>query len=58
MEKQKMNVKQIIIYAGAFIAFLVGSGFATGQEIMQYFVAYGFMGILGALIVYDTWCYQ
>jgi predicted transport protein len=57
MEKQKMNVKQIIIYAGAFIAFLVGSGFATGQEIMQYFVAYGFMGILGALIVFTLFLY-
>ena len=25
-------------FAGAFIAFLIGSGFATGQEILQYFI--------------------
>ncbi|MGI6685810.1 MAG: hypothetical protein ACOX47_10145 [Bacillota bacterium] len=57
MEGQKINVKQIITYAGAFIAFLAGSGFATGQEIMQYFVAYGFMGILGAFVVFLLFLY-
>lgn len=57
MDDQKVNVKQIIIYAGAFIAFLIGSGFATGQEIMQYFVAYGYMGILGALVVFALFVY-
>lgn len=57
MESQNMNIKQVIIYAGAFIAFLVGSGFATGQEIMQYFVAYGYMGILGVLVVFTLFLY-
>jgi uncharacterized membrane protein YkvI len=57
MEQQARNVKQIIIYAGAFVAFLVGSGFATGQEIMQYFVSYGFKGILGALVVFALFLY-
>lgn len=57
MSDQKVNISQIIIYAGAFIAFLIGSGFATGQEIMQYFVAYGFMGILGALAVFILFLY-
>lgn len=57
MDARKTNVRQIIIYAGAFIAFLVGSGFATGQEIMQYFVSYGFMGILGALVVFILFLY-
>ena len=32
-------------FAGAFIAFLIGSGFATGQEILQYFTSYGYQGI-------------
>jgi uncharacterized membrane protein YkvI len=32
------------------MAFLIGSGFATGQEAMQFFAAYGFKGVLGALI--------
>jgi uncharacterized membrane protein YkvI len=57
MDNQKVNVKQVISFAGAFIAFLIGSGFATGQEIMQYFVAYGFMGILGAIVVFLLFMY-
>lgn len=28
---------KVINYAGAFIALLIGSGFATGQELLQYF---------------------
>lgn len=33
------------------MALLIGSGFASGQEIMQFFVASGLLGVLGALIV-------
>ncbi|MFB0918847.1 MAG: hypothetical protein QMB63_07260 [Clostridiaceae bacterium] len=33
-------------YAGAIIALLIGSGFATGQEIVQYFTAFGWYGVL------------
>lgn len=51
------DVKQVYSIAGAFIAFLIGSGFATGQEIMQYFVAYGFMGIISAVIVFVLFMY-
>ncbi|SCZ76472.1 YkvI family membrane protein [Acidaminobacter hydrogenoformans] len=57
MSEQKLSIKTITIYAGAFIAFLIGSGFATGQEIMQYFVAYGFKGILGAIVVFLLFLY-
>ncbi len=46
-----------MLIAGAFIAFLVGSGFATGQEIMQYFVGYGYAGVLGAGIVFAVFVY-
>lgn len=57
MDGTKVNVKQIATYAGAFIAFLIGSGFATGQEIMQYFTAYGYMGVLGAVVVFLLFLY-
>ena len=57
MDNQEVRPKQVLIYAGAFIAFLVGSGFATGQEIMQYFVAYGWMGIAGAAAVFIMFLY-
>lgn len=49
--KEKLDIGQILSYAGAFIAFLIGSGFATGQEVSQYFSAYGLKGLLGILVV-------
>ena len=57
MNKQKVNLKQVILFAGAFIAFLIGSGFATGQEIMQYFVAYGYQGIAGVIVAFILFLY-
>lgn len=40
----------VVKVSGAFTALLIGSGFATGQETLQFFSAHGLMGILGALI--------
>ena len=42
---------RVITYAGAFIAFLIGSGFAKGQEVVQYFSAYGWQGAMGIAVV-------
>ncbi|MCW4465563.1 hypothetical protein OK351_08605 [Glutamicibacter sp. MNS18] len=44
---EKTNYLRVLTYAGAIIAFLIGSGFATGQEIMQYFTSYGYWGVFG-----------
>lgn len=57
MSKEKVNVKQVMAFAGAFIAFLIGSGFATGQEVMQYFTSYGYKGIAGITIVFILFLY-
>lgn len=57
MDNQKVNPKQVIAFAGAFIAFLIGSGFATGQEVMQYFVSYGYMGIAGSVVMFILFLY-
>lgn len=46
----KTSIKGVIKYAGVFIAFMMGSGFATGQEIMQFFTSYGIYSIGGAII--------
>ncbi|NLL82064.1 MAG: hypothetical protein GX231_07160 [Tissierellia bacterium] len=46
----KTSVKNVIKFAGAFVAFMIGSGFATGQEIMQFFTAYGIYSIGGIFI--------
>lgn len=57
LNSRGVSVKQVISFAGAFIAFLIGSGFATGQEIMQYFTAYGYMGIVGVAAVFVLFMY-
>lgn len=51
-----VNKKNVINIAGAYIAFLIGSGFATGQEVLQYFTSYGYMGIIGALLTLVYFC--
>ncbi len=50
MKKQEVHWKTVFSLAGAFVAFQIGSGFATGQEILQYFASYGLWGILGAVL--------
>lgn len=50
MDKKKVNIKNIVIFSGAICAFLIGSGFATGQEVLQFFTTSGLKGILAALI--------
>lgn len=36
--------------AGGFVGLVVGAGFASGQEILQYFTSFGWLGAVGALI--------
>ncbi len=50
MNGQKVKMSRALTISGAVVAFLIGSGFATGQEIMQYFTSYGYQGILVALV--------
>ncbi|WP_309130651.1 hypothetical protein [Brevibacterium sp.] len=44
---EKTSFLRVFTYAGAIIAFLIGSGFATGQEILQYYASYGYWGVFG-----------
>lgn len=47
---EKVSWKRVLILAGAVIAFTIGSGFATGQEIIQYYTAYGVQSLLVILV--------
>ena len=49
--KTQGSKRRVLILAGAIIAFTIGSGFATGQEIMQYYTGYG-MAFLGTVVVF------
>lgn len=49
--KKPVDWRRIVTLAGAILAFLIGSGFATGQEILQYFTSYGLRGVVGTGLV-------
>ena len=42
-------MKKSIQIAGAFVSLVVGAGFASGQEIMQYFTSFGMKSIFGCI---------
>ena len=47
---EEVRIGSVIKFAGAYIALEIGSGFATGQEILQFYSSYGVMSIPAALI--------
>ena len=49
--KNEVRISMVIKLAGAFCAFLIGAGFATGQEIMQYFTNFGLAKGIGVMVV-------
>ena len=49
--ENKMNYGRVITFAGAVLAFLIGSGFASCQEILQYCAAYQYEMILVGLTI-------
>ncbi|MFZ3591469.1 hypothetical protein ACOI1C_20135 [Bacillus sp. DJP31] len=44
------NLKSILQVAATYIGTVVGAGFATGKEVVQFFSQYGMIGIIGILI--------
>lgn len=53
MNTQKtFSLKHTILVAGSYLSFVIGSGFATGQENMQYFASCGAAGFLGILFCF------
>jgi len=55
--KNKCNIKEILKLAGTYISVCIGSGFATGQEIMQFFSAHGMISILSSTICMGIMAY-
>ncbi|MFG6117749.1 YkvI family membrane protein [Thalassobacillus sp. B23F22_16] len=50
-------MKQALIIGSAFIGVIVGAGFASGQEVLQYFTSFGIMGIIGAILATALFAY-
>ena len=42
--------KEISKIAGAFVGVIVGAGFASGQEIPQFFTSFGVYGLIGCVV--------
>lgn len=55
--EQKISFRNILRLSGAFAAGGIGCGFATGQEVMQFFTAQGIMGIAGVVVstIFFSW---
>lgn len=47
---EKVSTLNVIKFGGAYAAFIIGSGFATGQEILQFFTCHGLFSIGSILI--------
>lgn len=45
-----IDLKSVFKIAGAFIAWTIGAGFATGQEVLQFFSSYGYRSYAAVLI--------
>lgn len=44
------SILRSISYAGVYVGAVIGAGYASGQEVLQFFAGYGFIGIVGALV--------
>ena len=49
--KNQVRTGKVITFAGAIVAYLIGSGYASGQEALQFFASYGVKGCLGSLLL-------
>lgn len=43
-------MKQSVQIGAAFVGLIVGGGFASGQEILQFFTSFGYKGLLGGIV--------
>lgn len=46
----RVRPAKVFQFAGTLVGTLIGSGFASGQEVMQFFTSYGTLGIIGSLV--------
>ncbi|WP_347861881.1 hypothetical protein U0355_01315 [Salimicrobium sp. PL1-032A] len=51
-------MNRVLKIASAFIGIIVGAGFASGQEILQYFTSYGYAGTIGAIVATAIFAYM
>ena len=47
---ERISWKNVVIIAGVFISWAIGSGSVTGQASLQYFCGYGIWGFAGIVL--------
>ncbi|MGL6200803.1 MAG: YkvI family membrane protein [Lachnospiraceae bacterium] len=56
----RKKITNLLIIVGAFISYTVGAGFASGNEVLQFFGSWGFpeslLAIVGAVITAAVYC--
>jgi len=62
VDNNKVNWKKVITLAGACVAFSIGAGFASGQELIQYYSVHGWWLIPARLVgfivlIYGNYCF-
>lgn len=55
-KNQHSSLVNIIRYGGTYIGAVIGAGYATGQEVLQFFVGYGYKGIIGVILAGLLFC--
>ncbi|MFD1040380.1 hypothetical protein ACFQ3N_18550 [Virgibacillus byunsanensis] len=50
-------MKRTMMIGSAFMGVIVGAGFASGQEVLQYFTSFGLMGVIGAIVATALFAY-
>ena len=49
MKEKKFGFRTLCVVAGAFVSYTVGSGFASGNEVLQFFGSWGMPGCIFAI---------
>lgn len=52
MTDQEISWKRVLVIAGSVVAYYMGAGYATGQEMLQYFAAYGLISLVSCVIYF------
>lgn len=57
MIEEKVSMKRVFVLAGSVIAYYMGSGYATGQEMLQYYTAYGLVSMVSCVFYFFFFWY-
>ena len=49
---QQVSALRVLRFAGAFAAWVIGSGFATGQEILQFVASFGYQSFAILILLF------